>query len=108
MRIVDGLWGIAPLVLGLGCEGPRVEHTTPPPAVKVVEHKPVETSEEPKPIGKFDITFYYVVGEDEVTKRAVRKRPSMYIRYSARVVVVAVMGYLDSEQKSYSISPGPT
>jgi len=66
-RIVDRIAGFVPVVLGLGCEAPHVEPSVPAPIAAVVEQRSIEKhSEEPKPIGKFDITFYYVIGEDEV------------------------------------------
>jgi 3D (Asp-Asp-Asp) domain-containing protein len=69
-RIVKGIRGL-PLVLAVGCQvGNDVTPTVPPPPhaplevaiVTELAPKPVE----PRPIGKFNITFYYVVGEDEV------------------------------------------
>jgi len=72
-RIVNGIRGIATvggLVLGLGaCQSG--DRTDIHPAVQVVEPKaeapkPEPKLEEPKPIGQFSITFYYVIGEDEV------------------------------------------
>ena len=77
-RIVNGIRGL-PLVLAIGCQaGNDVAPTLPPPphiasvdAVAVVAAEPVKPSEGPKPIGKFAITFYYVVGEDEVMPKPV-------------------------------------
>src|ERR1041385_3565216 len=77
-RIVDGIRGlrgiatVGGLVLGRGCQsGDRTDiHAGVQPvkpavtAPKIVG--PVEATNEPKPIGQFNITFYYVVGEDEV------------------------------------------
>ncbi|HSK05154.1 MAG TPA: 3D domain-containing protein [Kofleriaceae bacterium] len=73
---------MAPLVLAAGCQttasppAPRPEPAVEPaPSVKVVE-APAEPPEAgPRPIGKFNITFYYVVGEDEMIARANRKKP---------------------------------
>lgn len=81
-RIVRGIKGMAPLVLAAGCQttasppAPRPEPAVEPaPSVKVVE-APAEPPEAgPRPIGKFNITFYYVVGEDEMIARANRKKP---------------------------------
>jgi hypothetical protein len=68
-RIVNGIAGLAPVVAlsgALGCSGPKVEKVAPEPAA-VEPARPVE-SDEPKPLGQFDITFYYVIGEDEVAR----------------------------------------
>jgi 3D (Asp-Asp-Asp) domain-containing protein len=73
-RIVNGLAGLATGVAlaGAACSGPKVEPADKPAAV--VDNKVIEKrSEEPKALGKFDITFYYVVGEDEVAKLAAAK-----------------------------------
>lgn len=71
-RIVNGITGLAPVIV-LGCSGPKVEPVEQKPAAKVVEQAPVDTSDEPKPLGKFEITFYYVIGEDEVARMAAKK-----------------------------------
>ncbi|HEY1551189.1 MAG TPA: 3D domain-containing protein [Kofleriaceae bacterium] len=54
----------------MGCQGPTV---TP---IQTVENKPAATvarpdrsSDDPKPLGQFNITFYYVIGEDEVAPK---------------------------------------
>jgi 3D (Asp-Asp-Asp) domain-containing protein len=73
-RIVNGIRGIAPLVLTLGCQTTNdVANVAPPPAVKAsapaavaTEAPRVETLNGPRPLGQFSITFYYVVGEDEI------------------------------------------
>jgi 3D (Asp-Asp-Asp) domain-containing protein len=72
-RIVNGIRRIAPLVLGLGCQStsdpvgvapPVAAHVQPPATVE-----PVETG--PHQLGQFTITFYYVIGEDEVAPKPV-------------------------------------
>jgi 3D (Asp-Asp-Asp) domain-containing protein len=67
-------------VLALGCTGPRVdkaESKVAPAATAVIEAK-VETvpaeSDEPKPLGSFDITFYYVIGEEEISAKLAKKK----------------------------------
>ncbi len=70
-RIISRIAGIAP-VLVLGCTGPTVEPIDEAPAA-VVPARPVETSDQPKPLGRFDITFYYVIGEDEVARTTKKK-----------------------------------
>lgn len=65
-RIVHGI-RCMPLVLGLGCQttsdtvdvAPAVE-----PLPSATMTRPEDTG--PRPLGQFTITFYYVVGEDEV------------------------------------------
>ena len=69
-RIVKKFAGVAPLVLAIGCESSQPDKVpAPPPAPAVQTPQPVET-DEPKPLGKFSITFYYVIGEDEVVAKA--------------------------------------
>jgi 3D (Asp-Asp-Asp) domain-containing protein len=81
-RISRGIKGMAPMVLAVGCQttasppAPRPEPAVEPaPSASAVEApaKPPEAG--PRPIGKFNITFYYVVGEDEMIARANRKKP---------------------------------
>ncbi len=70
-RIIKGIRALTPAalpVIVLGCQGPTV---TPMPKVEnkpgvLSEQRPVE---EPKAIGEFSITFYYVIGEDEITSK---------------------------------------
>jgi 3D (Asp-Asp-Asp) domain-containing protein len=73
VRIFNRIKYIAPLVLGLGCQSsgdvapmaPPVSQSVPVP----VDAAPVETG--PRQLGQFTITFYYVIGEDEVTTKPV-------------------------------------
>jgi 3D (Asp-Asp-Asp) domain-containing protein len=70
-RIVNGIAVMAP-VLALGCSGPKVEKVEQKPAA--VERAPVDKDvDEPKPLGMFDVTFYYVIGEEEVARLAAKK-----------------------------------
>jgi 3D (Asp-Asp-Asp) domain-containing protein len=80
--IFRGIKGMAPLVLAAGCQStsspppPRPEPPVEPaPSVKVVEALAEQPEAGPHQIGKFNITFYYVVGEDEMIARANRKKP---------------------------------
>ncbi|MGE5184594.1 MAG: 3D domain-containing protein [Acidobacteriota bacterium] len=61
---------MAPIGVGfaVGCTGPTVEpnKTPDPAAVAAIAPPHEEANDEPKPIGQFSITFYYVIGEDEV------------------------------------------
>lgn len=64
-RIVRGIKDLAPAALVLGCQGPKVEKEQKPAAV--VEPAPApDNDDEPRPLGNFNITFYYVVGEEDV------------------------------------------
>jgi 3D (Asp-Asp-Asp) domain-containing protein len=72
-RIVNGIRSIAPLVLSLSCQSNNDAATTPPP-VTASAPAPESTSAAetgPRPVGQFTITFYYVVGEDEVASKPV-------------------------------------
>lgn len=74
-RILSGIQGvmIAPLALALGCQSADSASTKPPPpAVEVAKPVPVDAAVDtgPKQIGLFSITFYYVVGEEEVVAKA--------------------------------------
>jgi 3D (Asp-Asp-Asp) domain-containing protein len=70
--IINGLGGLASAaLLACGCQGPTVTPIQPienKPAAVVSHESP---SDEPKPLGQFNITFYYVIGEDEVAKKPV-------------------------------------
>jgi 3D (Asp-Asp-Asp) domain-containing protein len=73
-RVVNGIAGLAAGVAlaGAACSGPKVEPAEQKPAA-VVAPKIIEEPREPKPIGKFEITFYYVIGEEEVARLAAAK-----------------------------------
>ncbi|HSN26551.1 MAG TPA: 3D domain-containing protein [Kofleriaceae bacterium] len=75
-KIVRKIAGVAPLLVTLSCESTHVEKAPPPAAV--VEHAPAPTQEtdEPKPLGQFSITFYYVIGEDEVIAKSKTPPPA--------------------------------
>ena len=67
LRIVRRLTG-ASIAFVIGCTGPRVDKEKQSPAATVApapKHDATETPD-PKPLGTFDITFYYVAAEDEV------------------------------------------
>ena len=69
-RIVSGIQGvmIAPLALAFGCQAPDSDASSKPAPVEVSRPAPVDAAVEtgPKQLGLFSITFYYVVGEEEV------------------------------------------
>jgi len=66
-RIVKGLRDIGPLVLAIGCQSGDQPSTAPVEQVSVAEVPVADAG--PKPLGKFNITFYYVAGEDELSPR---------------------------------------
>ncbi len=74
-----GRLGPAMLAVGLGlagCEAKQspvaVPPVTPPAPVEAVASAP-DVHAEPAPIGAFNITFYYMIGEEEVTSRSVAR-----------------------------------
>jgi 3D (Asp-Asp-Asp) domain-containing protein len=70
-RLVRRITGAAPIVIAISCQGPRVDKAPPKPAVVVAPAAQPEKAADsgPKQLGSFDITFYYVVGEDEIKPR---------------------------------------
>jgi 3D (Asp-Asp-Asp) domain-containing protein len=71
-RIVNGIKGIAPMMVVAACGSVEATEQPVAPQPKVVA-APIEIApakvvkeEAPKPIGDFSITFYYVVTEDEI------------------------------------------
>jgi 3D (Asp-Asp-Asp) domain-containing protein len=80
-KIVKRITGVAPIAVAIACTGPRVDKEQPPaPAATVAPEPTIEnktkTSTEPASIGSFDITFYYVVGEEEIAAKR-PKEPSV-------------------------------
>jgi 3D (Asp-Asp-Asp) domain-containing protein len=71
-KIASGFAQIGPIVLGLaGCQAAvDAKVSNEAPAVKLEVQEPPKVDETPKPIGDFSITFYYVVGEDEIAAKA--------------------------------------
>jgi 3D (Asp-Asp-Asp) domain-containing protein len=73
-RFVRNLGKLSAVALALSCKGPSVEPSNSPAekaaAIAVVTEPPKEpVTDEPKPIGQFSITFYYVIGEEEVVPK---------------------------------------
>jgi 3D (Asp-Asp-Asp) domain-containing protein len=73
-RIFHGIQWIAPVVLGIGCQSTNEPAAVEPPPT-ATEPAPRETAPEtePRQLGKFTITFYYVVGEEELLAKAKAK-----------------------------------
>jgi 3D (Asp-Asp-Asp) domain-containing protein len=72
-RISSRFKAMAPIVLAVGCEQTGVENAPPPPPnpSELVSRLEAEPDLGPKPLGHFTITFYYMIGEEEVVaKRA--------------------------------------
>jgi len=71
-RIVHGIGCLAPLVLGVACQPTSDVVDVAPAAVERIPASTVARSEDtgPRQLGKFTITFYYVIGEDEVAARS--------------------------------------
>jgi 3D (Asp-Asp-Asp) domain-containing protein len=67
-RIVHGIRCLAPLALGFGCQSNSDIPDVAPPVIEPVPSSTVPRAEDtgPRPLGQFTITFYYVIGEDEV------------------------------------------
>ena len=74
-KIIKKFAGVAPLVLAIGCESGKHEKLpAPPPAPASAQvEQPAHLDDEPKQLGQFSITFYYVIGEDEVVAKAKAK-----------------------------------
>jgi 3D (Asp-Asp-Asp) domain-containing protein len=73
-RIVHGIRCMAPFALGFGCQSTTdvvdvAPHHESAPASAGTADTPTETG--PRQLGQFTITFYYVIGEDEVKPRVV-------------------------------------
>jgi len=74
-RMLNGIAMLTPLALlsGGSDEDPSA-HQAPPVAAVVTPAPPVDdTPKEPQPIGEFDVTFYFVASEEDVTA-AIEKR----------------------------------
>jgi 3D (Asp-Asp-Asp) domain-containing protein len=68
-RIVQGIRCLAPLALGIGCPSTSDVPNVAPSVIEPVPPSKGARSEDtgPRSLGKFTITFYYVIGEDEVS-----------------------------------------
>jgi 3D (Asp-Asp-Asp) domain-containing protein len=72
-KIVSRITGISALTLAIGCYGPSVEPSSDSGRASAAAVAPAPTvtpePDEPAPLGKFNFTFYYVVGEDEIVAK---------------------------------------
>lgn len=72
-KIVKGIGYLAPLMCSIGCQSTSdagvVALPVSEPVSAPANAAPAETG--PHPLGQFTITFYYVIGEDEVTAKPV-------------------------------------
>ena len=77
-RIVNGLKNLVPvaMVTVAGCQAGSVEPAAPAvtPVVEVAAPETASKANEgPRPLGEFNITFYYMIGEEEVAARSAAK-----------------------------------
>lgn len=77
------LTGVGIAALAVGCQSgdaATVSHSEPATQAEKAAPAPApraETEAGPRPLGPFNVTFYYVIGEDEVVaKRATKVRPA--------------------------------
>lgn len=81
-RIVRGIKGMAPVVFAVGCQSTATDPASrSEPVVEAVAKVSVTDVQEvqpegPRSLGAFNITFYYVVGEEEMIARPSRKKPA--------------------------------
>ena len=72
-KIFNGVGYLAPLMCSASCQSTSDAVVVAPPVSEAVvapaDATPVESG--PHPLGQFNITFYYVIGEDEVTTKPV-------------------------------------
>ena len=75
-RMVRGIKGMAPLAFTIGCrssEPPPPPRSEPPPEsasnVSFTEAPIAVPDPSPRELGKFNVTFYYIVGEEEILAR---------------------------------------
>ena len=75
-RFIRGFRGMAPLVLAVGCQAAESSEAPRPDlaAVSRVVERPARIEDTgPRPLGTFSVTFYYVIGEEEVVPKLARK-----------------------------------
>jgi 3D (Asp-Asp-Asp) domain-containing protein len=76
-RIVNGLKTLAPVSLAIACQSGTHDAPVPPTPMprEMASPPPVAPTPDagPTPLGEFNITFYYMIGEEEVTAKAAAK-----------------------------------
>jgi 3D (Asp-Asp-Asp) domain-containing protein len=85
---------IGPVLLGLSCEASHAETASQRPMTTVEIGPVVETptaanDQEPRALGRFDMTFYYVAGEED-TARASRRKKAKAANDNAQTELAAV------------------
>ncbi|HEY4243418.1 MAG TPA: 3D domain-containing protein [Kofleriaceae bacterium] len=78
VNAITALGAAVTLAIGGGCGTDEIPATTPAPVPNaIVVQPPVRQPDEgPHPIGDFNITFYYVIGEDEVVAKTAPPKPA--------------------------------
>jgi 3D (Asp-Asp-Asp) domain-containing protein len=78
VRRIKQIAPIGPVLLGLSCEASHAESARQLPAATVIEIGPVvqtpANDQEPRVLGRFDMTFYYVAGEEDAARASRRKQ----------------------------------
>jgi 3D (Asp-Asp-Asp) domain-containing protein len=72
-KIVNGIGYLVPLMCSASCQSTSDAAAVAPPVTESIPAPADATPAEegPRPLGQFNITFYYVIGEDEVTAKPV-------------------------------------
>jgi 3D (Asp-Asp-Asp) domain-containing protein len=98
-RIINAIRSLAPVIVLGACQGPTV---TPSPKVdhkaSLITQPTRESSDEPKPIGEFNVTFYYVIGEDEIVASRVEKKTVAKVANDNAAELTSVAPDLDQDQ----------
>jgi 3D (Asp-Asp-Asp) domain-containing protein len=109
-RIVQGIRRAAPAVLSLGlatsgCESQPEVVASKPPVVQALPTAKLEPAESgPRQLGQFTITFYYVIGEDEV---APSKPPLVAANDNRHAEAGAELASINASSTSDASDDGP-
>jgi 3D (Asp-Asp-Asp) domain-containing protein len=73
-KIIKGIGYLAPMAAGVGCQSTSDAVAVAPPPSEHMQAPADATPDEtgPHSLGQFTITFYYVIGEDEVSAKPLR------------------------------------
>ncbi len=108
-RIVNGLTRIAPISLGLsvvGCQSGQVDAPLPPPPMPREMASPEAPHDAgPAELGEFNITFYYIAGEEEVAAKAAAKAAKAAKAKAAANDNALGMAPSDSEPELAAMAP---